>query len=218
MAIASPIPWVIGSHLYVALNGATLSDAGNVIKPAGDASTPTVVGVNAKPSVNDTTWVKLGHVAEVAFNTDGGTKIEIWEPATGRIVLNEIIRVARMTEMKVKARQVQPLTIQLALNTALLNAASTQFNPHAGPTPNPLRTSPGGRQPRNARSVSGRGSGLIGPLLQITPHQMAAGALQAHEQSMVGLGAAVAGFQVVLHLRQQMRGHLGIGQGPVGAT
>ena len=134
MAIASPIPWVIGSHLYVALNGATLSDAGNVIKPAGDASTPTVVGVNAKPSVNDTTWVKLGHVAEVAFNTDGGTKIEIWEPATGRIVLNEIIRVARMTEMKVKARQVQPLTIQLALNTALLNAASTQFNPHAGPT------------------------------------------------------------------------------------
>lgn len=56
------------------------------------------------------------------------------------------------------------------------------------------------------------------PLLQITPYQMAAGALQAHEQSMVGLGAAVAGFQVVLHLRQQMRRHLGIGQGPVGAA
>jgi hypothetical protein len=47
---------------------------------------------------------------------------------------------------------------------------------------------------------------------------MSAGALQAHEQSVVGLLAAVAGFQVVLHLGQQMRGHLGIGQGPVGAA
>jgi hypothetical protein len=47
---------------------------------------------------------------------------------------------------------------------------------------------------------------------------MPAGALQAHEQSVVGLSAAVTGFQVVLHLRQQMGGHLGIGQGTVGAA
>ncbi len=54
------------------------------------------------------------------------------------------------------------------------------------------------------------------PLLQIRPHHVAAGALQAHQQSVVGLGTAVAGFQVVLHLRQQMRSHLGIGQRPMG--
>jgi hypothetical protein len=47
---------------------------------------------------------------------------------------------------------------------------------------------------------------------------MTAGALQAHEQGVVGLLATVAGFQVVLHLRQQMGGHLGIGHGPVGAA
>lgn len=134
MPIAKPTSWVIGSHIFVALEGATLSDASNVIKPAGDVSSPTTVGVDAKPSINDSSWVKLGHVAECSFNTDGGTKIDIWEPATGRIVLAEIIRTARATEMKVKARQVQPLTIQLALNTQLLNAGSTQFNPHAGPT------------------------------------------------------------------------------------
>jgi hypothetical protein len=52
-------------------------------------------------------------------------------------------------------------------------------------------------------------------LPQIRPHHVAAGALKAHQQSVVCLAAAVAGFQVVLHLRQQMRGHLGIGQGPV---
>ena len=56
------------------------------------------------------------------------------------------------------------------------------------------------------------------PLLQIRPHHVAVGALQAHEQSVVGFGTAVAGFQVMLHLRQQMRGHLGIGQGPVGTA
>lgn len=134
MPIAKPTSWVIGSHIFVALEGATLSDAANVIKPAGDVTAYTTVGVDAKPSVNDTAWVKLGHVAECEFNTDGGTKIDIWEPATGRIVLSEIIRTARATELKVKARQVQPLTIQLALNTQLLNAGSTQFNPHAGPT------------------------------------------------------------------------------------
>ena len=55
-------------------------------------------------------------------------------------------------------------------------------------------------------------------LLQIRPHQMPARALQAHEQSMVGVLAAVTGFQVVLHLRQQMGRHLGIGQGTVGAA
>jgi hypothetical protein len=47
---------------------------------------------------------------------------------------------------------------------------------------------------------------------------MPAGALQAHEQSVVGLSAAVTGFQVVLHLRQQMGGHLGIGHGSVSAA
>jgi hypothetical protein len=56
------------------------------------------------------------------------------------------------------------------------------------------------------------------PLLQKSPHQVPAGALQAHQQSVVGLSATVAGFQIVLHLRQQMRGHFGVGQGPVGAA
>jgi hypothetical protein len=40
---------------------------------------------------------------------------------------------------------------------------------------------------------------------------VAAGALQAHQQRVIGFRTAKAGFQVVLHLRQQMRGHLGIG-------
>ena len=53
---------------------------------------------------------------------------------------------------------------------------------------------------------------------QIRPHHVAAGALQAHQQRVIGLRTAKAGFQVVLHLRQQMRGHLGIGHGPVGAA
>lgn len=134
MPISTPTPWVIGSHIYVAVEGETLSDSANVIKPAGDASTPTTVGRNAKPSINDTAWVKLGTVSEVAFETDGGTEIEIWEPATGRIVLEDIIRTARKTVLKVKSRKVQALAIQLALNTAKLTAASTQFNPHGGPT------------------------------------------------------------------------------------
>ena len=59
---------------------------------------------------------------------------------------------------------------------------------------------------------------FIRPLLQIRPHHVAAGALQAHQQSVVGLVAAIARFQVVLHLRQQMRGHFGIGQCAVGAA
>jgi hypothetical protein len=51
--------------------------------------------------------------------------------------------------------------------------------------------------------------------LEVRAHHLAAGALKAHQHCVVWPGAAVSGFQVMLHLRQQMRSHLGIGQGPV---
>ena len=45
---------------------------------------------------------------------------------------------------------------------------------------------------------------------------MPADALQAHQQGMVGSVTTEASFQIMLHLRQQMRRHFGIGQRPVG--
>jgi hypothetical protein len=63
-------------------------------------------------------------------------------------------------------------------------------------------------------TLNATSSSLCQPL-EVSPHHVTAGALKAHQQSMVWLGAAMAGFQVVLHLRQQMRRHLSIGQGPV---
>lgn len=134
MPIAKPVPWVVGSHIYVALEGATLSDAGNVIKPAGDATAYTLVGRESKPSPNDTSWVKLGNIVEATFSTDEGTEIPFWEPASGRLVLNDVIRAARRTTLKAKAQLMQALAVQLALDTQLLNNASSQFNPHGGPT------------------------------------------------------------------------------------
>jgi hypothetical protein len=73
---------------------------------------------------------------------------------------------------------------------------------------------------RRCRWVWGEGEGLsaLRTLLQVRPYHVTAGALQTHQQSVVGLLAAITGFQVVLHLCQQMGGHFGIGQGPVSAA
>jgi uncharacterized damage-inducible protein DinB len=54
--------------------------------------------------------------------------------------------------------------------------------------------------------------------LQIAAHQMATGALQAHEQGLVWRGTTVTGLQIVLHVQQQGSRHFGIGHRTVGAA
>lgn len=133
MPIAAPTPLVLGVHLWVAIEGATLSDASNVIKPSGDAATYTTAGITAKPSAADTAWVKTGRVANVEVQREDGETIDIWTPTPGVLNLSEKIRVAQSRSYKVQCRDVSPLAIQLSFRTLTLSGASTQFNPGEGP-------------------------------------------------------------------------------------
>lgn len=129
---ATGIPLILGAHIWVALEGATLSAAGSVIKPAGDSSSYTTAGSTAKPASSDTAWVKLGRCENVSMSRDDGETIEIWTPSPGVLNLSEKIRVAQKRTYKVKCRDVSPLSIQLAFRTTALSGSSTQFNPGEG--------------------------------------------------------------------------------------
>lgn len=130
---AAGVPLILGTHIWVSLDGATLSDGSNVIKPAGDAATYTTVQKTAKPSAIDTAWVKLGRVAKVSMKRDDGETIEIWTPAPGVLLLSELIRVQQKRTFAITCRDVSPLSIQLAFRTLVLSGSSTQFNPGEGP-------------------------------------------------------------------------------------
>lgn len=130
---ASGVPLILGSHIWVALEDATLSDSANVIKPAGDATSYTTVKKTAKPSATDTAWVKLGRVAKMSMKRDDGETIEIWTPAPGVLLLSDVIRVQQKRTFAISCRDVSPLSIQLAFRTLTLTGASTQFNAGEGP-------------------------------------------------------------------------------------
>jgi len=129
---ASGVPLILGSHIWFALEGATLSDSSNVIKPSGDATSYTVVGKTAKPSAIDTAWVKMGRIAKVSMKRDDGETIEIWTPSPGVLNLSDVIRVQQKRTYSVSCRDVSPLSIQLAFRTLTLSGSSTQFNPGEG--------------------------------------------------------------------------------------
>lgn len=133
MALANPKALAAGSHAWLALNGATLTDAGNVIKPSGDVSTPTTVGINAKPSASDGAFVKLSGVSKVDVSVDNGQGIEVWEPVPGGLELTELLRVGRKRTFKITCQRLQPITVQALLQTLALNGSSTQFNPGEAP-------------------------------------------------------------------------------------
>lgn len=115
-----------------ALEGATLSDAGNVIEPSGYDESPTTVGRNAKPSAADTTWVQLSGVMKAELQNDNGQAQEVWEniPGVGT-ELYEQFRTGRKRIIKLTCQRLQPLTVQLLRNSTALGAASGQFNPHS---------------------------------------------------------------------------------------
>lgn len=129
MPLASPKALAAGVHCWIALEGATLTLAGSVIKPVGDATVYTTVQRTAKPAQADGAWVKVSSIMSVEVGTDNGQGIEIWEPAPGGIELEDVLRVGRKRTFKLTAQKVQPLTIQLLLQTLALNGSSSQFNP-----------------------------------------------------------------------------------------
>ena len=133
MSLGTSKSLAAGTHVWFALEGATLSDAGNVIKPSGDSSSYTAVADTAKPSASDTAWVKLSGVAKAEIGIENGQGIEIWEPVPGGVELTEILRVKRKRSLKITCQRTQPLTWQLLLSTLALNGSSTQFNPAAVP-------------------------------------------------------------------------------------
>lgn len=133
MALSSPIQFAPGTHAWFALEGATLTDAANVIKPTGDATAYTVAGRTANPSASDGAYVKLQHVQKIELATDNGQGIEEWIPVPGGIELNEILRVKRKRTFKIHCSRIQPITFQLLLQTLELNGSSTQFNPGEAP-------------------------------------------------------------------------------------
>lgn len=131
MAIGSPYKLVPGTHIWVALNGATLSDASNVIKPSGDATSYTTVGRTAKPSDDDTTWVKLGIVKSGGIDPGNGEVIEIQEPMPGALQVVDRLRLGAKPKVTFTAKQVQALTLQLLWRSAALTTASAIGNPLA---------------------------------------------------------------------------------------
>jgi len=131
MALASPITLVPGTHIWVALNGATLSDAANVIKPSGDSTSYTTVGRTAKPSDDDTSWVQLGIVKSGEVDPGNGEVIEVTAPMPGALVVYDRFRIGAKPKVTFTAKQVQALTIQLLLHSATLAGSSTLGNPMA---------------------------------------------------------------------------------------
>lgn len=120
---------VVGSHAWFALEGATLSAAGSVIKPAGDATSYTTVARTAKPAAADTAWVKLGIISTVEIDPGNQTPIEIREPSPGRLLRRSVLRVGPLPKVTIKCKEAQALAIQAAFRTLALTNASTQFNP-----------------------------------------------------------------------------------------
>lgn len=131
MALTSPLILIPGTHAWVALNGATLSDAANVIVSPGDATEYTTAGRYAKPSDDDTAWVKLGIVEGGQLDPGNGEVIEVEAPTPGALQLFDRIRMGAKPKVNLTCKQVQALTLQLLWRTATLTSASTIANPLA---------------------------------------------------------------------------------------
>lgn len=134
MPLATALALAAGSHAWFALENATLTLPGSVIKPVGDATSYTTVQRTAKPAAADGAWVKLSGVMKAELQTDNGQGLEIWEPTPGGVELTDVLRVGRKRTFKITAQRIQPITLQLLLQTLALNGSSAQFNP--GEVPN----------------------------------------------------------------------------------
>jgi hypothetical protein len=133
MPLAAPKTLAPGTHAWLALENATLTLAGSVIKPAGDATSYTTVQRTAKPAATDGAWVKLSGIAKAELSVDNGQGLELWEPVPGGLELVEVLRVGRKRSFKLTCQRVQPITFQSLLQTLALNGSSTQFNPGEAP-------------------------------------------------------------------------------------
>lgn len=143
MPLPNPKALVAGTHLWFALEGATLSLPSSVVKVSGDSASYTTVQRHARPIISgstiDAAWIKLGpgptngSSATVETQIDNGQAIEVWDTVPGGLALTENLRVARKLTLKVMVKRVQALTFQLLYSTLVLNGSSTTFNPGAAP-------------------------------------------------------------------------------------
>ena len=133
MPISNPIALAAGTHAWFAPENATLTLPGSVIKPVGDGTAYTTVQRTAKPASSDGAWVKLSALMKAELQTDNGQGIEIWEPTPGGLELSEVLRVGRKRTFKLTAQRVQPITMQLLMQSLALNGSSAQFNPGESP-------------------------------------------------------------------------------------
>ena len=124
----------LGTHVWVALSGATLSDPTHVIKRAGDATAYTEVGPNAKPSAADDAWVYAGVISSKERDPGDSSPIEIKAPSPGRLRRVKVLRAGSMPKVKFTSKSVTPLAIQLAYRSLVLDEDSTTFVPDQGPT------------------------------------------------------------------------------------
>jgi hypothetical protein len=126
----TPKAGAFNAQVHFALEGATLTDGGNVIQAAGDVTVYTTVQRGAKPSDADGAWVRLSGVMKTEMLNDNGQVQEVWEniPDVGT-ELYEQFRVGRKRSFKITCQRKQPLTVQLLLQTLALNGSSGQFNP-----------------------------------------------------------------------------------------
>jgi len=131
-----PLPNRAASYfakIHVALEGATLSDAGGVIEATGVTGS-TTVGRDAKPSDADTAWVELHDARECQFGNDNGQAEEVWTGVPGSgLHLAEILRSGQKTTVKVTCQRLPVLSIQLLFNTLTQAASAGQWNPGAAP-------------------------------------------------------------------------------------
>lgn len=143
MPLATAKPLAAGTHLWFALEGATLTIPASVVKVAGDASSYTTVQRHARPIISGSTidgaWVKIGpgptngSSCVVETQIDNGQALEVWDAVPGGLALTDNLRVGRKRTKKATCKRIQPLTFQLLYSTLALNGSSTVFNPGAAP-------------------------------------------------------------------------------------
>jgi hypothetical protein len=132
MPIPNPILLIPGSRVRVALMGATLSAAGSVIKPAGDATSYTVVGPNAKPAAADTAWQQLGAVQKVSVDPGQANPIIIKEAITGVPLPSDFVIPMADPKTTVTFKRIDRVVMQQLLAVAQLGTGTAQANPGEG--------------------------------------------------------------------------------------
>lgn len=132
MSLPNPILLVPGSRVRVALMGAALSLSGSVVKAAGDTTTYSVVGPNAKPNAADTAWQQLGAVQKVTQDPGQAQPIIIKEAITGVPLPAEFVIPTADPKTIVVFKRIDRIALQQLWTVAQLGSGTSQTNPGEG--------------------------------------------------------------------------------------